>query len=160
MEKARAKALGLLARREKSRRGLRLSLLRGGASSRVADAVLTELEAKGLVDDLRFCRLYLSHHARLRPRSRRLLLRELRREGCDPKTIGRAMEEMSSELDETALAEAAARKRLRASGGDPDRLRRYLSRRGFRRGLIEEVLRAVGVRTDRPDSRGGENGNV
>ena len=59
--------------------------------------MVEELAAKGLVDDSRFCQVYLRHHARLRPRSKRILRRDLLREGCDLETIQRAMQKMGVE---------------------------------------------------------------
>jgi hypothetical protein len=47
---------------------------------------------------------------------------------------------MPEQLDEGALALAAARKKLRTAGSDPERLRRLLGARGFTRATIEEAL--------------------
>ena len=141
--RARTRALRLLARREKSRRGLGVTLTRAGFSADVIRGVLDDLEREGIVDDLRYCRLYLGEQARSRPRSARLLRHDLRREGIDPGLIERAFADMAEEIDESGLATAAARKKLRTAGKNPDRLRRLLRARGFSHGAIEEALRAV-----------------
>jgi regulatory protein len=106
--------------------------------------VLDDLERAGVVDDLRFCRLYLGEQARSRPRSVRLMRHDLRREGIAPEVIDQACVEMAEELDESALAAAAARRKLRFAGHDPERLRRLLRTRGFDRDAIEEALKSVG----------------
>ena len=141
--RARSRALRLLARREKSRRGLEVTLTRAGFSSDVIRGVLDDLEREGIVDDLRYCRLYLGQQSRTRPRSARLLRHDLRREGIDPALIDRAFADMAEELDEPALAAAAARKKLRTAGKDPERLRRLLRARGFSSGAIAEAMRSV-----------------
>ncbi len=140
---ARTRALRLLARREKSRAQLERALLRAGYPREAVGAALDDLEKQGLVDDFRFCRLYLGEQSRLRPRSPRLMRHDLGREGVRPEVIETVMEEMAADLDESALALAAARKKLRGAGSDPERLRRLLDARGFGRAAVEEALRTV-----------------
>lgn len=142
--RARSRALRLLARREKSKRGLILVLRRAGFPSAVVREVVEDLERNGLVDDHRFCRLYLGEQARLRPRSLRLLRRDLQREGIESAVIERVCAEMGAEVEESVLALSAARKKLRTAGSDPERLRRLLGARGFSRSAIEEALRSLG----------------
>jgi len=103
------------------------------------------LEEQGLVDDLRYSRLYLSSQSRSRPRSVRLLMRDLGRAGVEPETIRQAVGGMAPELDEKELARSALRKKQRVAGSDPGRLRRLLAARGFPRRIIEEVLREAGL---------------
>jgi regulatory protein len=143
--RARSRALRLLARREKSKRGLGLTLRRAGFSAAVIGPVLQELEQAGMIDDRRFCRLYLGEQARLRPRSLRLLRRDLQREGIESTTIDTVCAEMLEQMDESVLVLAAARKKLRAAGSDGERLRRLLGARGFARSVIERALRELGV---------------
>jgi len=105
--------------------------------------VCRQLSEEGLIDDHRYCRLYLGGQARLRPRSLRLMRRDLEREGIAPPIIDEVLAEMGEELKESDLALRAAEKKLRTSGGDPDRLRRLLAGRGFTRSAVEEALRAL-----------------
>jgi regulatory protein len=148
-ERARTRALRLLARREKSRRGVGESLARAGFPREVVTGVLDDLERAGVVDDLRFSRLYLGEQARSRPRSVRLMRHDLRREGIAPEVIDRACAEMAEELDESALAAAAARKKIRVAGNDPERLRRLLRARGFGRDAIDGALASVEKKAER-----------
>jgi regulatory protein len=147
--KARTRALRVLARREKSRRGLELLLHRAGFPRATIGAVLDDLAAQGLLDDRRYCRLYLGEQSRLRPRSLRLLQADLRREGIESAVIEEVCREMGAELEEPALALAAARKKLRLSRGDPERLGSLLRARGFGRAAIDEALRTLEVTSDR-----------
>jgi regulatory protein len=147
--KARTRALRLLARMEKSRHGLSLVLARAGFSRSVIGTVLDDLERRGLVDDRRFARLWLSSQVRARPRSLRLLRRDLLREGVAPGIIEEGLREVAREHPEAALAEAAARKKLRPTGADPARLARLLAARGFTAAVVQEALRTV-LRDDAP----------
>ncbi len=128
---------------EKSRRGLSLTLARAGFSRSVVGAVLDELETQGLVDDRRFTRLWLSTQARTRPRSHRLLRRDLLREGVAPEIVEEGLRELAREYPEPVLAEAAARKKLRPAGANPARLAHLLAARGFAAAVVTEALRAV-----------------
>jgi regulatory protein len=128
---------------EKSRRGLSISLARAGFSREVIGAALDDLERRGLVDDCRFSRLWLSSQARTRPRSVRLLRRDLLLEGVAPGIVEEALGELAREYPETALAEAAARKKLRSAGADPARMARLLAARGFAAAMVRDTLRRV-----------------
>jgi regulatory protein len=141
--KARTRALRLLARMEKSRRGLSLVLIRAGFSRSVVETVLDDLERRGVLDDRRFARLWLSTQARARPRSLRLLRRDLLREGVASEIVEAGLRELERETPEPALAEAAARKKLRATGADPARLARLLAARGFAAAVVRDTLRTV-----------------
>ena len=157
--KARARALRLLARMEKSRRGLSLVLARAGFSRVVIGTVLDDLERRGLVDDDRFARLWLSSQVRARPRSLRLLRRDLLREGVAPGIIEEGLRELAREYPEPVLAEAAARKKLRPTGADPARLARLLAARGFAAAVVRDALRTV-LGDDAPrqgDAFGGDD---
>lgn len=129
----------LLARRERSCQGLRSSLIRAGIGTEAAAEVVDELAGKGWVDDFRYCRVYLLHHVRLRPRSLRLLERELRNEGCVAEAVQKALAELE-DVTEEGLALEAARKGVRRARGNPDRLRAFLARRGFSRSTVEDTV--------------------
>jgi SOS response regulatory protein OraA/RecX len=128
---------------EKSRRGLSLVLARAGFSRPVIGTVLDDLERRGLVDDRRFARLWLSSQVRARPRSLRLLRRDLLREGVAQDIVEEALVEVAREHPEPALALAAARKKLRPTGADPARLARLLAARGFAAAVVQDALRMV-----------------
>jgi len=149
--KARVRALRLLARREYSRRGVERALDRAGFAREVIVPVLDDLEGRGLVDDHRFCRLWLGTQMRLRPRSLRLLRHDLLREGVTDEVANAELARAAAETPESALAEAAARKKLRAAGSDPAKLARLLAARGFAPALVREVLRSLLGATHGPE---------
>lgn len=128
---------------EKSRRGLSRVLARAGFPRPVIETVLDDLERRGLVDDRRYTRLWLSSQVRARPRSLRLLRRDLLREGVAPGIIEEGLREVAREYPEPVLAEAAARKKLRPAGADPARLVRLLAARGFAAAVVQDAVRAV-----------------
>jgi regulatory protein len=128
---------------EKSRRGVALNLARAGFPREVVNPVLDELEARGLLDDGRYARLWLSSQVRTRPRSLRLLRRDLQREGIANSVAESALRDLAREHPEAALAEAAARKKLRPAGADPAKLARLLAARGFAAAVVRDTLRRL-----------------
>ena len=160
--RARTRALRILARREQSRRGLDATLARAGFPAPVRGAVLDDLERRGLLSDLRFSRLYLGEQARFRPRSVRLLRRDLQRAGVDGATIDRALAEAGEEVTDPRLVREAARKKLRTAGNDPAKLSRLLSARGFAPSLVLQAVREAfgGAASVRPPLRSGRPGRA
>lgn len=137
------RALGLLARREYSRRDLRMRLLRAGHESSEVDDALSRLEADHYQDDDRFAEM---------------LVRNRARQGYGPRRI-------QAELKSHGLADAAIRELLDAEGTDwavsaREQLRRrygagapaafaerakraqYLLRRGFAAATVRAVTHA------------------
>ncbi len=153
--RARSRALRVLARREVSRKDLSARLRRAGFGAGIAGEVLDDLEAEGLLDDRRFCMLYLRSQARSRPRSWRLLIRDAAEKGVSREIIESVRVELEAETTEEDLAAAAARKKARTSRGDPDALRRALAGRGFTPSVAEQAIRGVpGTGMDRGDGVG------
>jgi regulatory protein len=118
-------------------------LARAGFARLVIGTVLDDLERRGFVDDRRFTKLWLSSQVRARPRSLRLLRRDLLREGVAPGIIEEGLREVACEHPEPVLAEAAARKKLRPAGADPAKLARLLAARGFTAAVVRGALRTV-----------------
>jgi regulatory protein len=106
------------------------------------ETVLNRLTAERLVDDLRYARLYVESRARRSPRSRSLLLAELRRRGVAPEAAGQAIEEFFREVPEEELARRILTK-LPQSGEDwKERAARRLRARGFRASAVLAARRA------------------
>ena len=157
--RVRETALGLLARRPRSRAEVRRRLRRKDVPAPVAEACVEQLAAEGLLDDAAFAEAWVRDRLRLKPRGRRRLMAELTRKGVDPATAEAAVERELGDADggEAGLAVEVALKWLRtrsdavASGlaGAPftpereralRRLHGYLARRGFGG---EDLRRAV-----------------
>jgi len=153
--RARSRALRVLARREISRKELAARLRRASFDAGVVDSVLDDLEASGFLDDRRFCSAYLRSQARSRPRSWRLLVRDAAEKGVSREIIELVKADLEADTTEESLAEAAARKKARASRGDPDVLMRALAGRGFTPSVAgRAVERALGTGADRRDGFG------
>lgn len=128
---AQARALGLLVRREHSRKELRRKLTAGGHDEADVEAALDRLGHSGLQSDLRFAEVLVRSriaqgHGPLR------ILAELRLHGLDDVEADQALN--AAEPDWLALAVDLCRRRFRRPATDQaDRARRarFLAGRGF-----------------------------
>ena len=146
------RAAAALGRRARSAHELERWLLqRGYDRADVTDAVqrLTEV---GAIDDSQFARAFARSRTLGKGMSRRRLAQELSRRGVDRHMADAAIAEVLEEesVDERALLEAAARKKLAVlRGQEPDTVRKrlygYLARRGYSSADIAAVIRAVMV---------------
>ncbi len=143
------RAAAALGRRARSAHELERWLLqRGFERVDVADAVarLTEI---GAIDDSQFARAFARSRALGKGMSRRRLTQELARRGVARPMADAAIADVMDEesVDERALLEAAARKKLAVMHGqDPETVKRRLYRFLARRGYASEDIAAV-VRT-------------
>ena len=146
VEKAKQAMLRLLSVRMRSRWELRSKLSGRRFSPRALDDALNDLERVGLVDDGKFARLFLESRLHRRPRSYRILRRELSSKGVPDEMIEEAVEELQREVSEEELARQALGPRMgrmKKMGPEQARARaaRFLSGKGFARSVIEELLR-------------------
>ena len=135
-------AVRLLSYRARSERELGDRLARKGFSRPAIDAAVERLGELGYLDDAAFARSWTSNRQSSRPRSRRLLTVELRRQGVAQS----AAEEATADISDDEAAYEATRSRVRALRGLEyarfrERLGSFLTRRGFgydvARGVIE-----------------------
>ncbi len=147
--RAREYALLLLDHRDRSFGEMRQRLARKGFATEAAAAVISDLARLGLLDDERFARLWVRSRLSSRPRSGFLLALELARKGISRNIIDSVLKDSlgpESELD--SARELARRQAPRYRFDPPDSARRkltaYLSRRGYRRELIEEAMEGLG----------------
>ncbi|GAA0909152.1 recombination regulator RecX [Rothia nasimurium] len=136
------KALGLLARREHSRRELRQKLERGGFAREETTAAVERLEGQGYQDDRRFAESLLRTRvgqgygpARIRA--------ELRSQGLADSEVRTLLEEAGVDWHEIAADQL--RRRYGAGSADPaERARRaqFLLRRGFAAATVRVLTHA------------------
>lgn len=141
----RAEALRILARRERTRRGLS-DALRRKFSEEVIGVVVEELSGRRLVDDRRFARLFIEQAVRRKPQSARSLESRLRKQGCDAETAREAVREARIDVqgfDEASLARRLVEKKLRIGVRDRDKILASLARQGFSRAVATEAWAAV-----------------
>lgn len=137
---AQTRALGLLARREHSRRELRRKLAIGGHDETEVDAALDRLSGSGLQSDERFAEVLVRSriaqgHGPLR------ILAELRLHGLDDTQADLALD--AAEPDWPALALDLCRRRFRGPAADQaERARRarFLAGRGFPPAITRSCL--------------------
>ncbi|MGH7719503.1 MAG: regulatory protein RecX [Gemmatimonadaceae bacterium] len=145
------RALDMLAFRARSVRELRRGLVRKGEPAETVDRAVERLVAAGLLDDAQFARQFARSKAVGRGLSRRRLRTELFRRGVAREVADEAIEEVLTDesIDEAAMIDSLARKKLRALTGLDAATRRrrlyaYLARRGYEpdqvRGATERLL--------------------
>lgn len=137
------KALGLLARREHSRRELKLKLRQRGYEGEEAGAALDRLGEQRYQDDDRFAEALVRNRSAQGYGPQRLRA-ELKSHGLSDARIRELLD--AAEIDWTALAAAQLRRRYgSAASADPaERVRRaqFLLRRGFAAATVRNVTHA------------------
>jgi regulatory protein len=153
---ARESALRLLAQRARTETEMRKRLLRSGYARPVVDGIVTDLLARGLVNDAEFALAFALERTRRRPRGERRLVQELRARGISAvmaeSAVARAFEDEGA--TEHTLAARGADEWLKRNGsrsGGVDaraarlrqqrRLHDYLARRGFAGDAIRAALK-------------------
>ena len=144
---ARAVALRMLGYRALPAREITRRLTRKGHARPVAEAVVSELEAAGLVNDAEFARHFTLTRATRRRYGPARLEADLRRLGVDEHVAAEAVRETLEReaIEPSALLREAAERKLKALAGldtavQRRRLRAYLMRRGFAGGAIAPVM--------------------
>ena len=136
------KALGLLARREHSRRELKTKLRQGGYESEETSAAIDRLGEQHYQDDDRFAELLLRSRIAQGYGPMRLRM-ELKTHGLSDAHIRELLD--AAEVDWNASAAAQLRRRYGAGTADPaERARRaqFLLRRGFAAATVRSVTHA------------------
>ncbi len=118
------------------------------------DAVIRRLTRDGTLDDRRVALASARLEAGIRRRGRRRVLQQVQQLGISAMTAKAAVDEVFSELDESALLERAIERRLK--GADPRsldrkgmaRIVRGLVGQGFEPGQVYSRLRKKRTKTD------------
>jgi regulatory protein len=144
-EVAYQKALRHLSYRPRSEAEVRQKLESSGYSEAVVDLVITRLRENKLIHDPQFAKMWIENRSTFRPRSRRVLIMELKQKGIHDDTIEAALADAVD--DEDLAYQAATRKAQRYAGMEwqsfREKLGGFLARRGFSYGTIAPVLRQV-----------------
>jgi regulatory protein len=144
------RALNMLAARGRASQELRRLLVRKGEAADVVDVVIERLQRAGFLDDQAYARAVARSKGVGQGHSKRRVGQELFRRGVDRDVADAAIAETFEQeaVDEEALVERAARKKLRslASLDVPTRDRRlyaFLARRGFDGDAIRRAMKRV-----------------
>jgi regulatory protein len=137
------KALGLLARREQSRRELRRKLQHGGYAGEEADAALARLAEQRYQDDERFAGMLLRNRAGQGYGPLRIRM-ELKTHGLADAAIRRLLDESGVDWNAGAAAQLRRHYGGKAAADPAERARRaqFLLRRGFSAATVRHVTHA------------------
>ena len=141
-DRVRAKALGLLARREHSAQELKAKLLERGYDSTAVEAVLSSLAGQKLLSDERFVQEFVA--ARVRRGSGPLKIREeLRGRGVSGELVEEALAGLAGGWTEGAAATRQKRfgKALPEDIQERARQARFLQQRGYSMQDIRKALK-------------------
>jgi regulatory protein len=138
------RALRLLAGAAHSARGLERKLRAKGAEAGLLAAELARLAEAGLLDDRAYAEAWVQQRLQRHPEGPGPLLAGLERRGIARELAEQTVRGQLTEEAERAAAAALADKLRRRSDMTAERLRGTLARRGFRGGLIRELLGELG----------------
>lgn len=156
------RALNMLALRARSSSELARSLVRKGEEKVHVDWAIARLLEQGLLDDAAFARALTRSRVVGGKRSRRRVEQELARKGVSRTVAGEAIDDVFEDeaVDQRAIVEEAARKKLRSLAGlEPAvqrrRLYAFLARRGYDLDDIRAAIAATG--STEPSDDDGES---
>lgn len=157
VEDAYQRALGLIQRRPRAERELRLRFGRNRLPSGIQDAVIDRLREAGLVDDAGFAQTWVENRSAFRPRSARMLRYELRQKGVPRPAVEAALEGFDEDAAAVEAAERASHRFSQLSEMDfKRRMSQYLARRGFDHATTSPVVDRLwrGIAETRQESEG------
>lgn len=127
--------------RPRSESEVRSHLEKKGFDARTVQAVVLDLERRGLLDDMAFARFWKENRESFSPRSRAMVRWELRCKGVPADVAAQVIEDID---DEESASRAAAKMAARLSGTDYETFRRrlgaFLKRRGFRHEAAQHAI--------------------
>jgi len=133
-----------LSYRPRSEGEIRQWLHRRGFANEVAEKTIVKLREQNLSDDLTFAQFWKDNRLSFRPKSKRLIKKELR----DKKVAAEIIEQVTKDIDDEAIAYKLASSRVAtlAHLDYPDfyrRLSSYLAYRGFSYEIIKHAAALV-----------------
>ncbi len=130
-----------LSYRPRSEGEIRQWLHRRGFANEVAEKAIVKLRDKNLTDDFAFARFWKDNRLSFKPKSKRLIKKELR----DKKVATEIIEQMTADINDEEIAYKLGSSRMQALAhlDYPDFLRRlsnYLGYRGFSYEVIKHTI--------------------
>ena len=125
-----------------------------GYEPTVIENTIDQAIATDQLDDAAFAKLWVRDRMWHHPLSRAAISQELRQKGIDSELISSTLQAEYPAVQEVELATGLAETRIRRYIGITPEKRRnrlvsFLARRGFSRGLVYQVVRAVEKELDR-----------
>lgn len=127
--------------RPRSEEELRQRLLQRGFENEVVEKTIVRLKEQALIDDSAFAEFWKDNRLSFKPRSKRLIIKELRDKRVDSETIDQATRDIDDEANAYRLG--YSRMHSLAHLDYPDfcrRLSNYLSYRGFSCEVIKDTV--------------------
>ncbi len=129
-----------LSYRPRSEAEIRQRLHRRGFASEVAEQAIAKLSEQNLINDFTFAQFWTANRLSFRPKSKRLIKKELR----DKKVAAEIIEQVTGDIDDEEIAYKLGSSRMQALANldYPDFLRRlsnYLGYRGFSYQIIRDT---------------------
>jgi len=149
---AKRKALDYLSRRMHSEKDLNQKLQKKGFSTETIQRLIDDFRTAGYLNDTQFAVAYVADCIQKRPIGRRSLYQRLRLKGIDKEIINDVLTATLETEKEETIALAAARKKLRVSRSQFEkldinkrrqRLAQFLAQRGFEWEIIGHVIDEV-----------------
>jgi len=130
-----------LSYRPRSEAEIKQCLKRRGFDSEVVEKTIAKLKEQNLIDDAAFAQFWKSNRLSFKPRSKRLIVKELK----DKKIALEVIEQVTQDIDDEANAYKLGSSRMHTLGelnylDFYRRLSSYLSYRGFSYGVIRQTL--------------------
>jgi len=130
-----------LSYRPRSEAEIMQCLKRRGFDSEVVEKAIAKLKEQNLIDDVAFAQFWKSNRLSFKPKSRRLIVKELK----DKKIAPEVIEQVTQDIDDEANAYKLGSSRMHTMGelnylDFYRRLSSYLSYRGFSYAVIRQTL--------------------
>ena len=143
LQKALDIAMRYLSLRPRSEWEMR-NRMRRSFDADIVKAVLQELRERDLVNDTSFAQYWADNRTDFSPRSRRLVIQELRRKGVSAEEANNAV----ADMDDQVTAHEAGRKKARSFKGVDHvefykKLSSFLRNRGYSYDVIESVVQSL-----------------
>src|SRR3989344_4868402 len=137
------KVLNLLSYRPHSIHEVKMYLKKLKASEDISGQVIAKCQRLKVLDDQAFCTWFVGQRQTYRPRSKRMLMSELKQKGITEETITVVLE--TADYSEAASAFSLAQKKWRGlQGYDPvkraEKFKAFLARQGFSWDVAQSVL--------------------
>jgi regulatory protein len=149
--RGKAKALRLISRRARTREEIKTALDKLSIESSIRNGIVSELEEKGLIDDLRFARDYVRVKREVRCLGPYRLRHDLKRLGVRKSIVDDVLSEAFDEMTQEAMARDLAGRRAGAAPTDEKEARRiadHLRRKGFDYEIVNRVVYELLRRTE------------
>lgn len=142
---AKAKALTYLTFKMRTAKEVESKLINDGFGANITAKVINELIVDGYINDSLYARKYINDRIKLKPKSKNMLIYELKNKGIDETVILEVLDEL--EVDNMAIARSLILKKFKNLNISDIKIKRkvfsFLRYRGFSDSEIRDVLKQI-----------------